>query len=176
MQQPRTPNPYYSFDLAVTAVDAAALISLGWSAREAWYEAASHRRWIAREIGPRRVGGVYRSYTGDVYEVLALAIDQGTRRSWPTWQITVRTLGSTEVRQHCTAWDDRDQVLVEPGEHLESAHLLFEIEHPRETEALQHAAPGYAAALALVSRTTAGAFQRLAFTMPATLTVTEAVR
>ncbi|WP_042404692.1 hypothetical protein [Streptacidiphilus carbonis] len=174
-QLQRTPNPFYSFDLAATAADATVLIGKGRSAREAWHEAASYRRWLAREIGPRRVGGVYRSYTGTVYEVLEL--DRGPRTVWPlTWQITVRTLGSTQIRRHCTPWDERDQVLVEPGEHLESAHLLDEIEHPSETAAYQAAAPGYAAALALVSRTRIPA-QRRAVPMPAILTTaTEAVR
>ena len=173
-QKQRTANPYYSFDLGAIAADAAALIARGRSAKVAWREAASHRRWLALQIGPRRVGGVYRSYTGDVYEVLEL--DRGPRKEWPVaWQITVRTLGSSRIRRHCTAWDERDQVLVEPGEHLESAHLRDEIEHPRETAAFQHAAPGYAAALALVSSLRAPG-QRLAFTMPATLAATEAVR
>jgi hypothetical protein len=175
-QQQRTPNPYYRLDLAAAAAAAAVMTAKGRSAREAWHESASYLRWLAREIGPRRVGGVYRSYTGDVYEVLEL--DRGPRTEWPfTWQITVRTLGSSRIRRHSTAWDDRDQVLVEPGEHLESAHLRDEIEHPTQTEAFQSSAPGYAAALALVGTLAgAGAFQRLAFTMPATITATEATR
>ena len=152
MQQPRIPNPYFTFDLAAAATEAAALMAVGRSARAAWHEAASHRGWLARQIGPRRVGGIYRSHTGDVYEVLEL--DRGPRKTWPlTWQITVRTMGSTQVRRHHTAWDERDRVLVEPGEHLESAHLLDEIEHPAATAAFQAAAPGYAAALALVRTT-----------------------
>jgi len=173
--QQRTPNPYYSLDLAATAAEAAALIAPGRSAKAAWREAASRRRLVAREIGPRRVGGIYRTYTGDVYEVLEL--DRGPRKTWPVnWQITVRTVGSTRIRRHSTAWDERDRVMVEPGEHLESVHLRDEIEHPDQTLAFQSSAPGHAAALALVGRTATGAFQRLAFTMPATLTATEAVR
>jgi len=154
--QQRTPNPYYSLDLAATAADAAALNAKGRSAKVAWREAASHRRWLALQIGPRRVGGIYRTYTGDVYEVLEL--DRGPRKTWPhAWQITVRTMGSTQVRRHCTAWDERDQVLVEPGEHQESAHLLDEILHPAATAAFQAAAPGYADALALIRTTLAPA-------------------
>jgi hypothetical protein len=175
-QQQRTPNPNFTFDLDATLAFAALLIPKGRSVRQAWYEAASHRRWVARAIGPRRVGGIYRTHYGDVYEVLELERDRSACTKWPvTWQITVRTLGSSRIRRHCTAWDERDQVLVEPGEHLESAHLRDEIEHPAQTAAFQSAAPGYAAALAMVSR--AGVpFQRLAFTMPATITATEATR
>jgi hypothetical protein len=174
MQQPRTPNPYYSVDLAAIAVAAAALTAKGRSARQAWHEAASYRRWLAREIGPRRVGGIYRSYTGDVYEVLELERDRSACTEWPfTWQITVRTLGSSRIRRHCTAWDDRDQVLVEPGEHLESAHLLDEIDHPTETTAFQHAAPGYAAAVVLAVAAISQ-FQHLTSTLPDT--AMEAVR
>ncbi|WP_049661252.1 hypothetical protein [Kitasatospora sp. MY 5-36] len=51
-------------------------------ARRAYYEADSIRRWIARAIGPRRVGDT-------PYEVLA--IDPGPREGRPVWQITVRT-------------------------------------------------------------------------------------
>jgi hypothetical protein len=148
-QQQRTPNPNFTFDLDATLAFAASLIPKGRSARQAWYEAATYRRWIAREIGPRRVGGIYRSYTGTVYEVLELERDRSNATVWPvTWQVTVRTLGERTIRRHCTAWDDRDQIVVEPGEHLECLHLLDEIAHPAATAAWQAAAPGYADALA----------------------------
>ncbi|WP_042422223.1 hypothetical protein [Streptacidiphilus anmyonensis] len=158
MAQQRTPNPHFTFDLSATADFAATLIPLGRSVRAAWYEAASHRRWLARQIGPRQVGGIYRTgYSGDVYEVLE--IDHGPRSQWPvTWQITVRTVGTDHVRRHCTAWEDRDQVLAEPGPLadvvraafttpvspaalIEQGHLLDEATHPRLTAALQRLAP-----------------------------------
>jgi hypothetical protein len=172
-QQQRTPNPYYRLDLDATLAFAASLIPKGRSMRQAWYEAASTRRSVARAIGPRRVGGIYRTHYDDVYEVLEL--DRGPREVWPlTWQITVRTLGENQIRRHCTPWDERDRVVVEPEEHLESVHLRQEIEHPDQTAAFQSAAPGYAAALVVVSKARV-LFQRLAFTMPATIT-TEATR
>ncbi|GAA2815080.1 hypothetical protein GCM10010441_44640 [Kitasatospora paracochleata] len=126
-------------------------------ARRAYYDAASYRRWVARQIGPRCVGGIYRSgYSDSVYEVLA--IDPGPREGWPTWRITVRTLGEDMTRWHCTAWDadhDHDQVVAEPGvqalrvwvEHtltrpassgalLEQRHVLDEAAHPGTVGAL----------------------------------------
>ncbi|MEE1783046.1 hypothetical protein PUR71_08970 [Streptomyces sp. SP17BM10] len=127
-------------------------------ARRAYYEAASYRRWVARQIGPRRVGGFYRSvYSDTVYEVLA--IDPGPRESWPVWQITVRTLGESSSRWHCTAWDERDQVVAAPGEQamrlwaehtlaqpavggalLEQRHVLDEAAHPDTVAALHQLA------------------------------------
>ncbi|MGW4694742.1 hypothetical protein ACWEO1_20450 [Kitasatospora cineracea] len=122
-------------------------------ARRAYYEAATYRRWVAREIGPRRVGGLYRISPFDpVYEVLA--IDPGPRTEWPTWQITVRTLGETRIRTHCTAWEG--EVVAEPGEQalaywaefvlsrpaaddgalLEQRHVLDEAAHPGTVDAL----------------------------------------
>ncbi|MGK4586176.1 hypothetical protein [Kitasatospora sp. HPMI-4] len=82
-------------------------------ARRAYYDAASYRRWIAWQIGPRRVGGIYRGpYVSDTpYEVLA--IDPGPREGWPAWQITVRTLGEDRIRQHCTAWDHGRDVVID---------------------------------------------------------------
>ncbi|MFF2549081.1 hypothetical protein ACFVUY_41870 [Kitasatospora sp. NPDC058063] len=135
-------------------------------ARRAYYEADSTRRWIARAIGPRRVGGIYRgAYAGDTpYEVLA--IDPGPREGWPIWQITVRTVGEDQVRPHCTAWDhERDVVVAQPeDEDFAQAwaawqlthdpnpwtrresdspawqHVLDEIAHPVSTAAFQHLA------------------------------------
>ncbi|MET9183150.1 hypothetical protein ABZX88_33815 [Kitasatospora aureofaciens] len=127
-------------------------------ARRAYYDAASYRRWVARQIGPRAVGGYYRSaYSDSVYEVLA--IDPGPREGWPVWRITVRTLGEDATRWHCTAWDERDQVVAEPGEQalrfwaehtlarpassgalLEQRHLLDEAAHPGTVAALHELA------------------------------------
>jgi hypothetical protein len=179
-QQQRTPNPNFTFDLDATLAFAALLIPKGRSVRQAWYEAASHQRWLASQIGPRRVGGIYRTYYGDTYEVLEL--DRGPRTTWPVpWQITVRTLGESRIRRHCTAWDDRDRVIATPedpecpavteawghwlaagwnahvnfGEAVELRHVLEELAHPATIQA----------------------FHRLASTAhPATITATEAVR
>ncbi|MEE1821233.1 hypothetical protein PUR61_03320 [Streptomyces sp. BE20] len=115
-------------------------------ARRAHYEAATYRRWVARQIGPRRVGGLYRATRFDpVYEVLA--VDPGPRTEWPIWQITVRTLGESRIRTHCAAWEG--EVVAEPGEQaltawadrtlaqpaadgalLEQRHVLDEAAHP----------------------------------------------
>ncbi|MFJ1796544.1 hypothetical protein [Kitasatospora griseola] len=133
-------------------------------ARRAHYDADSYRRWVAREIGPRQVGGIYRGgYSGAVYEVVA--IDPGPRAEWPTWRITVRTLGATRTTWHCVGWDhSRDQVVAEPGEDalrhwaehvlagpaltasptagalLEQRHLLDEVAHPGTVAALHQLA------------------------------------
>ncbi|MFF2630865.1 hypothetical protein ACFVUN_34520 [Kitasatospora griseola] len=127
------------------------------------HDDVSYRRWVARQIGPRRVGGIYRSgYSGAVYEVVA--VDPGPRTEWPTWQITTRILGATTTVRHCTAWEGRDRVLAEPGESalrywaehvladpaptagptagalLEQRHLLDEVAHPEQVAALQRLA------------------------------------
>ncbi|WP_327071888.1 hypothetical protein [Kitasatospora sp. NBC_01302] len=135
-------------------------------ARRAYYEAARYKRWVARQIGPRRVGGIYRSaYITDIpYEVLA--IEPGPREGWPTWQITVRTVGEDRIRRHCAAWDhERDVVIAQPeDENFAQAwaawqlahdpdpwarreadspawrHVLDEIAHPATTAALQRLA------------------------------------
>ncbi|MFB7672249.1 hypothetical protein ACFC26_12615 [Kitasatospora purpeofusca] len=128
-------------------------------ARKAYYDAAGYRRWVARQIGPRAVGGFYRSaYSDVVYEVLA--IESGPRPVWPTWKITVRTLGESTSRCHCAAWDERDQVVAAPGEEaltvwaehtlsrpaesdgalLEQRHLLDEAVHPAAVAALHRLA------------------------------------
>ncbi|ARF83225.1 hypothetical protein ACIG0C_30185 [Kitasatospora aureofaciens] len=111
-------------------------------ARRAYYCADSTRRWIARCIGPRRVGGIYRGpYAGDApYEVLA--IDPGPREGWPTWQITVRTVGEDRIRRHCTAWDhERDVVIKQPeDENFAQAWAAWQLTHdpdpwtPREAD------------------------------------------
>jgi hypothetical protein len=127
--------------------------------RRNYYEAASYRRWAARQIGPRRVGGIYRSGgSGDVYQVLD--IQPGPRPSWPIWQITVQYLDISEARTHCTAWNERhDQVVAEPGpaaltvwadaaltrpastgELMEQRHVLDEAAHPHLVEAFRRLA------------------------------------
>lgn len=76
-------------------------------------DTAQYKRWVRKQIGPRTVGGQYRSHNGgETYSVLA--IEPGPRDSWPVWQITVLDDGATEPKSHCTAWNDRDQVLFQP--------------------------------------------------------------
>ncbi|WP_042370527.1 hypothetical protein [Streptacidiphilus neutrinimicus] len=124
---------------------------------------ATDRRWVAAQIGPRQVGGVYRTRHGDVYEVLD--IEPGPRPTWPTWRISVRTLGSDTVRRHCTAWEDRDQVLAEPGPAADIWRAAYtRTVAPGDVACERHAldgadwlfhqlAPGYAAAQALAATT-----------------------
>ncbi|GAA2121494.1 hypothetical protein GCM10009759_71270 [Kitasatospora saccharophila] len=128
-------------------------------ARKAYYDAASYRRWAARQIGPRAVGGFYRSAFSDVvYEVLA--IEPGPRPQWPTWKITTRQLGESTSRWHCAAWDERDHIVALPGEEaltfwaehtlarpaesdgalLEQRHVLDEAAHPATVAALHQLA------------------------------------
>ncbi|MGW4807167.1 hypothetical protein [Kitasatospora sp. NPDC004272] len=117
-------------------------------------ELAAYRRYVARQLGPQQVGGIYRcGYWGDVYEVLAI-------RTESPWQISVRTLGETRIRTHSTGWDERrDQVVAEPGaaaltvwvEHmlaapaaggalLEQRHVLDEAAHPATVAAFNELA------------------------------------
>ncbi|GAA1234063.1 hypothetical protein GCM10009665_25410 [Kitasatospora nipponensis] len=117
-------------------------------------EQAAYRRYVVRQLGPQQVGGIYRcGYWNDVYEVLAI-------RTESPWQISVRTLGETRIRTHCTAWDERrDRVLAEPGaaaltfwaEHtlaapaasgalLEQRHVLDEAAHPATVAAFSELA------------------------------------
>jgi hypothetical protein len=125
-------------------------------------ERARYRRWVACQIGPRQVGGIYRNgYSSDVYEVLA--IEPGPRDTWPTWRIFVRTLGTDTVRQHCTGWEDRDQVLAEPGlaadiwraaysQKVTAGGLAVERHALDSADRFFHQlAPGYADALALTT-------------------------
>ncbi|MFE3501921.1 hypothetical protein ACFXPX_04750 [Kitasatospora sp. NPDC059146] len=113
-------------------------------------EQAAYRRYVARQLGPQQVGGIYRcGYWNDMYEVLAI-------RTESPWQISVRTLGETRIRTHCSAWDERrDRVLAEPGVAaltfwaertlaapaasgalLEQRHVLDEAAHPDTVAAL----------------------------------------
>jgi hypothetical protein len=115
---------------------------------------ANYQRYVTRQVGPREVGGIYYcGYWADVYEVLDIQAEA-------PWQITVRTLGETRVRTHCTGWDyQRDRVVAEPGEAavtawadhahsrqagvgalLEQRHVLDEIAHPVTTAAFQQLA------------------------------------
>ncbi|MFF0415623.1 hypothetical protein ACFYUY_34995 [Kitasatospora sp. NPDC004745] len=100
-------------------------------ARRVYYCADSTRRWIARQIGPRCVGGIYRgAYVSDTpYEVLA--IDPGPREGWPAWEITVRTVGEDRIRRHCTAWDhERDVVVAQPeDEDFAQAWAAWQLTH-----------------------------------------------
>lgn len=72
----------------------------------------TYEEWITTQIGPRVVGGRYRSgYGGTAYEVLA--IERGPRRlgTWPVWDITVRYDDGRQTT-HCTSWDaSRDTLL-----------------------------------------------------------------
>jgi hypothetical protein len=74
----------------------------------------TYGEWVAANIGPRKVGGRYRSgYSGGEYTVLA--IEPGPREGWPVWRITVLHDGWDYPVSHCTAWDPkRDRVLAEP--------------------------------------------------------------
>jgi hypothetical protein len=74
----------------------------------------TYEEWVAANIGPRQVGGRYKSgYVGGEYTVLA--IDPGPRQGWPVWQITVHHDGWNHPVDHFTAWDpERDTVLAEP--------------------------------------------------------------
>lgn len=74
--------------------------------------------WIAEALGPRQVGGRYRSgYWGDDYAVLAVRTD---RDDWMRWSITVATdaeLAEGGSRTHCTRWDpDHDSVICHPSD------------------------------------------------------------
>lgn len=92
----------------------------------------SYEMWVARQIGPRKVGGRYRSrYSGKTYEVLA--IEPGPRPTWPTWQITVRGEDG-QIRSHCTAWEERDQVIAEPESELTPLFAAWELAHPTITD------------------------------------------
>ncbi|GAA2154377.1 hypothetical protein GCM10009760_53250 [Kitasatospora kazusensis] len=124
------------------------------STAKARREQAAYQRYVARQLGPQQVGGIYRSgYWDDVYEVLAI-------RTGSPWQITVRALGETRIRTHCTGWDERrDEVVAEPGDAaltvwadnaltrlastgalLEQRHALDEAAHPATVAAFHQLA------------------------------------
>ena len=73
---------------------------------------------IAKEIGPRVVGGIYRTpYGGYEYEVLHIGTGKESRIPWAQWSITVRVASDSvkSVRTHCTSWDDREAVISQPS-------------------------------------------------------------
>lgn len=70
--------------------------------------------WIEQAIGPRQVGGTYRSHHwGTDYEVIAIV--RRTDHESTGWHITVRDLPNGPIRTHCTPWHDHDQVLTQPN-------------------------------------------------------------
>jgi len=67
---------------------------------------------FARELGPRQVGCIYHDHRwNDTYEVLAISDEP---MDWMPWSITIRKSDGS-VRTHCTAWDERDRVIEQPG-------------------------------------------------------------
>ena len=68
---------------------------------------------FVRDLGPRRVGGVYRDgYWGTTYTVLAIEPSTG---DWRGWEITIRRQDGT-VARHSTAWDPRrDRIIQQPA-------------------------------------------------------------
>ncbi|MFI9332947.1 hypothetical protein ACIGZJ_36105 [Kitasatospora sp. NPDC052868] len=76
----------------------------------------TYEEWVSQQIGPRKVGGRYKTRNGYEYDVIE--IDRGPRPStqWPVWQITIIGTEDGAKRSHCTAWDERDQIVQEPGE------------------------------------------------------------
>lgn len=77
---------------------------------------------VADAIGPRRVGGRYRSH-GEEYVVLDL---DSARDDWMRWSVTVATdteQAAGSSRTHCTAWDPaRDQVIYQPAQRTGEEH------------------------------------------------------
>ena len=72
---------------------------------------------IAKEVGPRKVGGVYWSVYGGRYEVVKIETGSDGIHYWNCWRITVRCLDDGEIRTHCTAWDaKRDRIISQPQE------------------------------------------------------------
>ncbi|MGN9845888.1 hypothetical protein ACTMTI_47995 [Nonomuraea sp. H19] len=68
-----------------------------------------YERWVAEQIGPRKVGGRYdHGYEDSAYEVLA--IERGPRDSWPVWRIKVRDQAGEHW--HRTGWDPRRDRVV----------------------------------------------------------------
>lgn len=68
--------------------------------------------WIARQLGPRQVGGRYYSGSRDQeYEVVTVDDEPD---SWGQWEITVRWDDDHEST-HCTPWaPDQDHVIATP--------------------------------------------------------------
>jgi hypothetical protein len=81
----------------------------------------SATRYVAEAIGPRRVGGVYRSgYWGITYRVEEIHTGPGGPIPWSEWAIVATDLdGPTpgRTRTHCTAWDPgADTERPDPGQ------------------------------------------------------------
>ncbi|GAB3673669.1 hypothetical protein [Saccharopolyspora sp. NPDC049426] len=78
-------------------------------------DAEQARQHIAEEIGPRHVGGRYRSgYSRRAYTVEDISISAPDDVVGPRWSITVRW-DNGHVATHYTAWNpDRDEVLSPP--------------------------------------------------------------
>lgn len=76
----------------------------------------TYEQWVAAEIGPRKVGGRYRTRHGYEYDVLAIDPGPRPRTQWPVWQITTIGVQDGIQASHCTAWDEGDEVVKEPGD------------------------------------------------------------
>ncbi|MDG5807943.1 hypothetical protein P9869_35910 [Streptomyces ossamyceticus] len=76
----------------------------------------TYAEWINTQVGPRVVGARYdHGDDASAYEVLA--IDRGPRRTWPTWQITVRYDRDGQDTTHCTGWNPaKDRVTDGPDD------------------------------------------------------------
>ncbi len=74
---------------------------------------ASTKAHINEQIGPRKVGTVWKErHGGPTVEVLAIDRDPA---GWMLWSITEVDLDGSQKgmrRTHCTAWDPRDQVVT----------------------------------------------------------------
>ncbi|MQS17980.1 hypothetical protein F7Q99_38785 [Streptomyces kaniharaensis] len=64
----------------------------------------TYEEWVAQQIGPRKVGGRYRTRHGYEYDVIAIDPGPRPRTQWPVWQITVIGTEDGIKRSHCTAW------------------------------------------------------------------------
>jgi hypothetical protein len=77
----------------------------------------AHERYVQEAIGPRRVGGVYRSaYWGVTYQVERILLGQDARKviAWSDWAVVEVDLDGPTAGQrhtHCTPWDDRDRIV-----------------------------------------------------------------
>ena len=67
-------------------------------------------QWVARQIGPQQVGGIYHcGYWGEDYRVDAIDVHE----SGTVW-FTVTWLKDGRTTHHCTAWETRDSVVTQP--------------------------------------------------------------
>ncbi|MEC4016069.1 hypothetical protein [Streptomyces sp. H27-D2] len=69
----------------------------------------------AAQLGPRRLGTVYRN-DGGVFVVEAVLHGAEARvvLSWSDWAVTVRNRLTGERLTVCSAWDDRNQIVSQP--------------------------------------------------------------